>query len=225
MDAIVKAVQQKLINIGYDLGPSRADGEIGRYTIAAISGYQRKIGTPVTGVIDDRLLRSLGIDVPKLITPPWVVEARRKLHLHEVTNNKTLREYLKSDGKTLGDPAKNPWCGDFMETVIAKTLVNEPLPSNPYWALNWAKFGVPVEDEILGAIMAYSRPGGGHTGILVGHDKTYDHVLGGNQSNAVTIARIAKKRREGMRWPRTVTIPKQVMPFTSFNGTISTNEA
>jgi hypothetical protein len=27
-------------------------------------------------------------------------------------------DWLKRDGRSLGDPSKNPWCGDFVETCI-----------------------------------------------------------------------------------------------------------
>jgi hypothetical protein len=35
--------------------------------------------------------------------------------------------WLKRDGRTLGDPSKNPWRGDFVQTCIRKALPNKPL--------------------------------------------------------------------------------------------------
>ena len=53
--------------------------------------------------------------------------------------------WLKRDGRSLGDPGKNPWCGDFVETCIRMGLPDEPLlgalGTNPYWARNWLLFG------------------------------------------------------------------------------------
>lgn len=230
---MIKSVQQKLITLGYDLGKGGADGILGTKTRAAVAAYQKskRLGVQYPGTIGPKTLKSLGIAEPEEgIIPPWVAEARRRIGLHEARNNKTLKEYLKSDGKTLGDPAKLPWCGDFMETVILRALPNEPMVTNPYWALNWTKFGVSVPKGIvpLGAIAPFKRPGGGHIGIIVGHDKTYYHVLGGNQSNSISVVKIAKSRQEGgLRWPSTYALPgvEMGLPFTTLNATISSNEA
>lgn len=235
------ALQQRLMALGYSVGPSGADGTLGRNTIAAIARFQKDFGVAVQwpGTVGPKTIDALnaamvegGPDrtVPPLITgpilPPWYVEARRKIGLQEKLNNKTLREYLKSDGSTLGDPAQLPWCGDLMETVIALTLPSEPMIDNPYWALNWKRFGVAIDIVALGAIAPFARPGGGHIGQIAGHDRDYFHVLGGNQSNAITITKIAKDRLSGpLRWPATYPLPVHALPFTSLDATISHNEA
>jgi uncharacterized protein (TIGR02594 family) len=230
-------VQRALIARGYDIGRSGADGILGRMTIAAIRKFQadRKLHVKWLGTIGPITLAALGLSgeaAPEPgvsadeIVPPWVALARRKIGLHEKTNNKTLRDWLKSDGNTLGDPAKLPWCGDFIETVIAVTLPDEPLPGNPYWALNWKAFGRPIDIVGLGAIAPFVRPGGGHIGMIVGHDASYFHVLGGNQSNAITITKIAKNRLSGpLRWPATYPLPTEALPRRELDATISTNEA
>ncbi len=51
-----------------------------------------------------------------------------------------------------------------------------------------------------------------HVGFAVGQDDTHFYVLGGNQSDAVTVARIAKSRFLGARWPATVPIRPQRLP-------------
>jgi uncharacterized protein (TIGR02594 family) len=225
----VLAVQRALLARGYKLGPKGADGDLGRYTITALKKFQadQKLDIKYPGTIGPKTLAALGIEAePSEIVPPWVAEARRKIGLQEKRDNKTLREWLKSDGNTLGDPSKLPWCGDFMETVIAKTLPDEPIVSNPYWALNWQKFGVPLKKIALGAVAPFKRPSGGHIGMIVGHDKTYFHVLGGNQSNAVTVTKIAKSRLAGpLRWPKSYPLPAKALATSSINATVSTNEA
>jgi hypothetical protein len=72
-------------------------------------------------------------DQPVSLTP-WMDLGLSKLGLREGRDNIELAAFLKSDGKTLGDPAKLPWCGDFVETCIARTLSMEGLPANPYLA-------------------------------------------------------------------------------------------
>jgi hypothetical protein len=43
-------------------------------------------------------------------------------------------------------------------------------------------------------VLVFERAGGGHVGMYVGEDAGAYHVLGGNQGDAVSIARIAKIR-------------------------------
>lgn len=133
---------------------------------------------------------------------PWITEAKTALGRNEARD----RNWLKRDGRSLGDPSKNPWCGDFVETCVRMALPNEPLfgalGTNPYWARNWLLFGQSVQ-PITGAVLILERGSGGHVGFAVGQDDTYFYVLGGNQSDAVTIARIAKSHLLGARWPVT----------------------
>lgn len=149
---------------------------------------------------------------------PWIVEGKRVFGLHEVKDNAALCTWLKSDGKTLGDPKALPWCGDYVETCIEKTLPNEPLPGalgeNPYWARNWALFGKEVK-PCYGAVGVFVRDGGGHVGFLVGEDATDWYVLGGNQGNTVSIVRIDKKRMIAARWPSTYSPITKPLPKMS----------
>lgn len=232
---------QKALNLAGAKPPIAEDNDLGRATIAAIAAFQKAKGLDVKypGTIGPKTLAALGFDAgDKLVierafsigtapvaAPPWLIEARRRLGLHEIRDNKTLREYLKSNGGSIGDPAKVPWCGDFVETVIAKTLPHEPLPSNPYWALNWSKFGRALKAPAMGAIATFKRDGGGHVAFVIGQDATYFHVLGGNQSNAVTITKIAKARLDALRWPATYDMPRGALALTTLNATISRNEA
>lgn len=235
---LIKEVQRALKSRGYD--PQGIDGIMGRNTISALRGFQLDAKLPIKwpGTLGPLTLKALGIgdrfgneDTPNKtiqITPPWIVLARQKIGLHEKLNNKKLRDWLKSDGATLGDPSKLPWCGDFQETLIAVTLPAEPLPVNPYWALNWEKFGraLPKGQIPLGAIAPFKREGGGHIGNIVGHDKTHYHVLGGNQSNSISVVRIDKDRQSGgLRWPITYDLPSDNLEMTTINATVSENEA
>ena len=94
-------------------------------------------------------------------------------------------------------------------------LPEEPLlgalGTNPYWARNWLLFGQTVQ-PIIGAVLIFERGSGGHVGFAVGEDDTHFYVLGGNQSDAVTIARIAKSRLLGARWPATYPPRPQRLP-------------
>jgi uncharacterized protein (TIGR02594 family) len=146
---------------------------------------------------------------------PWITEAKSALGRNEARDRNWLMDWLKRDGRSLGDPSKNPWCGDFVETCIRMALPDEPLlgalGTNPYWARNWLLFGLLVQ-PITGSVLVFERGSGGHVGFAVGQDDTHFYVIGGNQSDAVTVARIAKSRLLGARWPTTVPLRQQRLP-------------
>jgi len=142
---------------------------------------------------------------------PWITQAKSALGRNEARDRTWLMDWLKRDGRSLGDTSKNPWCGDLVETCIRMGLPDEPLlgalGTNPYWARNWLLFG-QVTQPVVGAVLVFERGSGGHVGFALGRDNTHFFVLGGNQSDAVTVARIAKSRLLGARWP--VTYPPRL---------------
>ena len=228
-------VQRALIALGFDLGrggPSgKGDDSIwGALSRRAAEAFQRAKGLKPTGMPDPDTLALLfpGRAEPQ-VAPPWFAELKRRQGLHEVRDRSRLMAWLRSDGKTLGDPAKLPWCGDAVQTCLALTLPDEPQPANPYLARNWMKFGVPLATPALGAVLVFwrgSKTGtSGHVGLYVGEDAGAFHVLGGNQSNAITIARLDKARLLGTRWPSTYPLPRTGRVRLTAAGGLSRNEA
>lgn len=222
-----KAVQLRLINLGYDLGPAGADGIPGRMTINAVTKFQqdRNLAIQWPGTVGPKTLEALGVDAPKgNPAPVWTDEARRYYGLHE------KRDAAKLDKALNLRASEIPWCGAFVGMVIAAALPQEPLPSNPLGSRNWLKFGTPLVGPQVGAVAVFwrgSKDGWqGHVGFVVGHDKTHLHILGGNQSDAVTVSRIAKNRLLGYRWPRTAPpAPLSELAMSTINASVTTNEA
>jgi uncharacterized protein (TIGR02594 family) len=226
-------IQKRLKELGFDPGP--LDGIPGRQTSAAVRAFQKSKKLLEDGIVGPATSAALFPDKPRetLVDGnlPWLDIARRKKGLHERKDHAELSRFLRSDRKTLGDPAKNPWCGDFVETCIAVTLQNEVLPENPYLARNWLKFGKPSEPT-MGAIAVYwrgkKRGSQGHVAFLVGEGKSAKgpvfYNLGGNQSNAVTVTPIAKNRLLGCRWPASVTAGRIHLAKMT-GGKLSVNEA
>ena len=186
----IRLIQSGLDKLGHS--PGAIDGKWGVRTARALKQLLSANG------------RSAALAPPGPL--PWVTEAKTALGRNEARDRNWLMDWLKRDGRSLGDPSKNPWCGDFVETCIRVALPDEPLlgalGTNPYWARNWLLFGREVQ-PIIGAVLIFERGSGGHVGFAIGQDDAHFYVLGGNQSDAVTIARIAKSRLLGARWPAT----------------------
>jgi uncharacterized protein (TIGR02594 family) len=124
-------------------------------------------------------------------------------------NNPTIIGWAKELGDTLGtgyarwaarwyDQDAIPWCGLFMALVAARANLDgraDRAPPREYLsALAWREFGVgvPKAQAMLGDIAVIARTGGGHVTQIVGEDMAAFHCVGGNQNDAVTIARYAK---------------------------------
>ena len=71
---------------------------------------------------------------------------------------------------------------------------------------------LPPLPWIAGAVLIFERGPGGLVGFAVGQDDHAIHVLSGNQSNAVPVARVAKSRLPGARWPVTYPPHPQRLP-------------
>ncbi|MEM7544725.1 MAG: TIGR02594 family protein [Pseudomonadota bacterium] len=210
----IKWVQRRLLIHGHN--PGIVDGIWGRNTLKATVAFQVMKKLPAEGVLNPATIAALKTspgaaeateDAPQqdiLDRFPWMSLALRKRGLHEGRDNPELRKFLKSDGKTLGDPAQLPWCGDFVETCIAVTLPTTNLPGNPYLARNWLKFGQTV-DPCFGSVMVFwrgSRAGhSGHVGFYYSEDEDRYHILGGNQKNAINVSSMRKDRFLGARMP------------------------
>ncbi len=173
---------------------------------------------PAYGWIDD--LRPL---------PRMLEEARKLYGIFEVAgpgNNSAIMGWAKETGLTKIFTADSiPWCGLFM-AVVAKRA-GRAVVEGPLWARNWAKFGKAADRAQLGDILVFRRAqGSGHVGLYVGEDYGAFHVLGGNQSDGVTITRIARDRCIAVRRPAYRKAPASAKPVQlAANGVLSINEA
>lgn len=223
--AEVFRAQERLRWHGFDPGP--LDGIIGPRTNAAATAFKRAIGLvarPYIGPITMAALEGSTVAPDTSQSLPWMREAARIMGWHERADNKRLRNWLASDGHALGDPAVFPWCGDFVETAIRLALPKEGIPANPYWALNWRKFGIPCRPT-QGAVASITRNGGGHVALIVGQDAGRYFCLGGNQSNRVSVVPIEKSRfvAASFRWPKTFPEQTIYLPHMTVAGASATN--
>jgi uncharacterized protein (TIGR02594 family) len=208
----------------------------------ALSKFQQANDIKVTGTATADTVAVLRVDPPSVAAtyqavpavpaePVWMREARRFMGLKEVAgakSNATIIGWAKAAGGWISGFYTNDdiaWCGLFQEHCISATLPHEQLPANPLGALNWSAFGKRLTTPALGAILTFHRDGGGHVGQYVGEDSTAYHVLGGNQSNSVSITRVDKGRLDDIRWPLTGEAPVGARVLLTPAGALSINEA
>lgn len=140
--------------------------------------------------------------------PAWLSAARAKLGTREAAgaaNSPTILGWAKRLGaKVLGmiyNADSVPWCGVFVAQCMAEAGIASP----PFAvrAMSWAEWGANLRPEKLapGVVLVFERPGGGHVGFYIGEDAETYHVLGGNQGDSVSVARVAKDRCVARRWP------------------------
>ena len=162
--------------------------------------------------------------------PKMIVEALKLFGTMEkpgAANNPTIVAWAKEVGGEVADVYKAdsiPWCGLFM-AVVARRAGKE-LPKHPLWALSWSAFGAKAPAPALGDVLVFTRNGGGHVGLYIGEDASAFHVLGGNQSDRVCVARMAKSRLYAARRPLYRVPPANVRPIRlEATGALSLNEA
>jgi uncharacterized protein (TIGR02594 family) len=226
-------VQTALAQQGYKPGP--LDGIWGRQTAAAVRAFQTRNGLDPDGIVGPLTLARLipsapaptGFAQPGLV---WLKEAMRLMGTKEtpgVGSNPVILDWASDMGiRYSGDDI--PWCGLFVGHCITSTLEREPTPTNILGARAWSSFGIKTEPT-LGAVMVFWRrslaSGLGHVGFYAGEDSTAFRILGGNQSDSVSLAWIAKDRLVGARWPATVAPPVPDRPTFARTDTLSWNEA
>lgn len=148
-------------------------------------------------------------DPPDLILPQegiaaasWMEIARKEVGQKEVSgsgDNPRIREYHGAAGGA--EPDSVPWCSSFINWCMTQAGV---AGTGSKAARSWADWGREVADFEPGCVVVLSRgpdPAKGHVGFYVGDDNGLIQLLGGNQSDAVSVASYDKDRVVAKRMP------------------------
>ena len=227
------SVQTHLHTLGFDPGP--VDGIRGRRTIGAVKRFQRSRGLVADGLVGPATWRALGGETGAgapagLDRVPWYEEALRLVGTREIegpASNRTILEMADRLDLAYEDD-DIPWCGLFAGHCVGASLPDEALPGVVLRARAWETFGVEATPQ-LGAVMVFWRKsracGLGHVGFYHAEDESSYHILGGNQSNQVNVARLRKDRLLTARWPVTALAPEGTRVMTgAAGGAFSTDE-
>lgn len=202
MTTQILAIQRALSAAGFS--PGLLDNAWGPVTAAALKKWQFANGLLDTGKPD-------AMSIAKLLGttshPPvlWLEEINRLMGLREgkgKLDNPVILDW--ADDLDIFYPHDDwPWCGLLMAHAVRTALPDEPLPTNPLGARNWAKLGFGCLPQ-LGAIGVFWRGSKsgflGHVGVLVAQSDKAFCVRAGNQSDSVSDAWIAKDRLLNTRW-------------------------
>lgn len=140
--------------------------------------------------------------------PPWVAEGMKLKGLKEIVGSRHEAQILKFFAEA-GHPEihddETAWCAAFVNAMLRRAGYKGTQKLNARSFMSWG-VSVPVDKPRYGAIAVFWRgdPNGwsGHVGFYVGETKTHIKVLGGNQSNSVSISLVSKKQLLGLRWPK-----------------------
>lgn len=159
----------------------------------------------------------------------WMVYAKSLIGVREIKgpkHNPTILQWVKNLGRFVGIDVRDDetaWCGIYAGEVVQKAGFTPPKIC--VRASEWSKFGQKLDEPAYGAVLVFTRSGGGHVGFYVSEDADFFHVLGGNQSDQVNITKIAKSRLTAIRWPDGVAKPSTGRVFAKLGGPVSKNEA
>lgn len=240
---VVKIAQLALAARGYNL---KGTGYFGSATDTAVEAFQKRASLAVDGEIGPMTAKAIDMaplsdKLPTLehleINRPLWLEAGIKLigtkEFSGSKDNKVIIDWAKDEGGSIEASYTHdsiPWCALFANHILTKVGLKG---TETLWALDFAgKWpAVRLASPAVGAFAPMKRNGGGHITVVVGKDQHGNIMgLGGNQSDAVTIAPFALSRlNQGFWWPRSVSLPQLIgynlLPIVKSNGQLSGNEA
>jgi uncharacterized protein (TIGR02594 family) len=130
---------------------------------------------------------------------PWMDAAGNYLGTRETGNNRgtLIDQWNLANGGRLGDP----WCATFVNHALGQSGVQGTGSASSQSFRNW---GVDAGGPVTGSIVVFKWPNqpGGHVGFVqsVNANGTIN-VLGGNQSNSVSVATFSTAHVVGYRLP------------------------
>lgn len=150
------------------------------------------------------------------VSPPRVVGEAIKLYGIVETpgpgSTRSIIDWAKETGlAAVYSTDSIPWCGLFMAVVVRRS--GRSAVDSPLWARSWRSWQVPSQKPSLGDVLVFERGSGGHVALYIAEDNSTYHVLGGNQSDSVSIMRILKDRLLSARMPRYVNRPPSARSY------------
>lgn len=184
MDQKLAAIQEYLRDHGHDPGP--VDG---------IWGVQTR----------DAIAAALGIAAkakPAEVDAPWFAMAQSYLGIAEgagANDNPAVVNFFRASvNRKYADSV--PWCAAFVGAMLQQTGY---VGTGSLMARSYLEWGTPLKAPQRGCVVVFKRGAApaGHVGFAFDWTAKEVRSLGGNQSNAVTVASFPRSSVLGYRWP------------------------
>ncbi|PHM51900.1 TIGR02594 family protein [Xenorhabdus hominickii] len=134
--------------------------------------------------------------------PKWIEEGYKYIGMHEITGDQHHPYILQwwKDIKRGGiRDDETPWCAAYVGAMFEHVGIRSSRFESAKSYLEW---GMQLKEPYYGCVAVFTRTGGGHVGFVVGVAENGDlMVLGGNQSDEVSIRSFPRSRVSGYRWP------------------------
>lgn len=136
--------------------------------------------------------------------PAWLAEAWREFGQAEragSAHNPRIVQLYADAGHPEIDNDEVAWCAAFLGACLERSGQHS---TKSLMARSYASWGSEAEEPDYGAIAVLTRtadPALGHVGFVVGSSADTLFLLGGNQSDAVTVQAFPKDRLVSLRWP------------------------
>ena len=167
------------------------------------NGYWRRVrrSDGLEGFASQKYLLTIG-DVSPGDRFPWMPIARGEVGVSRFpgsADNPRIAEFLQSTTLVPGAASQDetPWCSGFVNWCVERSGI---AGTDSAVAKSWLHWGKKLSDPVEGCIVVYDRGGAkGHVGFFISQSGATIQTLGGNQSDAVTIAGQPKSKLLGFR--------------------------
>lgn len=146
-------------------------------------------------------------DEPVSGEPKWMLLARQELGVREIVGKEHSDDvlgYFRDAGFPEIDNDETAWCAALVNACLQRAGYTG---SKSLAARSFLTWGKAVSKPYPGCIVVFWRQSPrswqGHVAFYIGETKTHIKVLGGNQSNQVSIAEYPKSQLLGYRKPST----------------------
>ena len=136
--------------------------------------------------------------------PRWLDLAWGDFGVAEIAgsrDNTRVVRYYADVGHPQVDNDEVAWCAAFLGSCLERAGIGS---TRSLLARSYLSWGEPAGEPHYGAIAVLSRtsdPALGHVGFLVGETAADIILLGGNQSDSVSVQAFPRSRLLGLRWP------------------------
>lgn len=139
------------------------------------------------------------LDQPKWLERAWSELGQREVH--GAGHNPHIVDLFRDIGHDTAAHDEIAWCAAFVGACLERA---GEASTRSLMARSYLAWGTPIEVARLGAIAVLSRgdnPALGHVGFVIGTTADAVLLLGGNQSDRVSVEAFEQTRVLGLRWP------------------------